>query len=36
MKWTYEEYLAQPEWFVRFLVELMRAEAKQQSKGGVQ
>jgi hypothetical protein len=28
MAWTYEEFLAQPQWFVLMLLELLRAEAK--------
>jgi hypothetical protein len=27
MGWTYEEYLAQPTWFIAMLFELLRAEA---------
>jgi hypothetical protein len=26
MKWRYEDYLAQPTWFIAMLLELMRAE----------
>jgi len=28
MKWTWEEYLSQPVWFVRMLILLMQAEGE--------
>lgn len=29
MGWGYEDYLTQPAWFTRMLLELMRAEAHE-------
>jgi hypothetical protein len=29
MRWTYEEYLSQPTWFILMLLELFRAETQE-------
>jgi hypothetical protein len=32
MKWTWDQYLAQPEWFVRMLTWLLIEEAKESNR----